>query len=75
MGEYQQSLRDRLQRNHLSYSWLINMMKLRGFETDKATVSSAVNGTITGDRVTKINDLGHAILDQYEREFLSSLKP
>lgn len=73
MGE-RQSLRDRLQKNHLSYSWLINMMKLKGYEIDKATVSSAVNGTITGDRVTKINELGHAILDKYENEFLSSMK-
>ena len=73
MGE-RQSLRSRLQENHLSYSWLINMMKFRGYEVDKATVSSAVNGTITGDRVTKINELGHAILDKYENEFLSSMK-
>lgn len=69
------SLRERLLSNHLSYAWLINMMKLKGMEIDKSTVSSAVNGTITGDRVTKINDLGHAILDLYEREFLSSMKP
>lgn len=73
MGE-RQSLRERLLSNHLSYAWLINMMKLKGFEVDKSTVSSAVNGTITGDRVTKIHDLGHAILDKYEDEFLSSMR-
>ena len=70
-----QSLRNRLQDNHLSYAWLINMMKCKGFEVDKATVSSAVNGTITGDRVTKIINLGHEILDEYEKGFLSSVSP
>lgn len=74
MGE-RQSLRERLLRNHLSYAWLINMMKLKDFVIDKSTVSSAVNGTITGDRVTKINEVGHAVLDEYENKFLSSLKP
>lgn len=73
MGE-RPSLRERLLRNHLSYAWLINMMKLKGFVIDKSTVSSAVNGTITGDRVTKINEVGHAVLDEYENKFLSSMK-
>ena len=50
------------------------MMKLKGFVIDKSTVSSAVNGTITGDRVTKINEIGHAVLDEYENKFLSSMK-
>ena len=69
-----QNLRERLLINHLSYTWLINMRKRKGFVIDKSTVSSAVNGTITGDRVTKINELGNAILDQYENEFLCSVK-
>lgn len=73
MGE-RKSLRERLLNNHLSYTWLINMMKLKGLEVDKSTVSSAVNGTITGDRVTKIHDLAHVILDKYENEFLSSIR-
>ena len=64
-----QSLRVRLQDNHLSYAWLINMMSMQGFSVDKTTVSSAVNGTITGDRVSKIINLGHEIL-----EFLLSMR-
>lgn len=68
-----QSLRVRLQDNHLSYAWLINMMSMQGFSVDKTTVSSAVNGTITGDRVSKIINLGHEILDRYE-EFLLSMR-
>lgn len=72
MGE-RQSLKNRLQDNHLSYAWLINIMKRKGYEIDKSTVSSAVNGTITGDRVTKIINLGHEILDEYEKGFLGSV--
>ena len=68
-----QSLRVRLQDNHLSYAWLINMMSMQGFSVDKTTVSSAVNGTITGDRVSKIIILVHEILDRYE-EFLLSMR-
>jgi len=48
-------------------------MKRKGYEIDKSTVSSAVNGTITGDRVTKIINLGHEILDEYEKGFLGSV--
>lgn len=65
-----QNLRNRLQDNHLSYTWLIGMMKLKGYETDKSTVSSAVNGTITGDRVIKIISLAHEIIDEYEKNYL-----
>ena len=66
-------MKNRLQDNHLSYAWLINIMKRKGYEIDKSTVSSAVNGTITGDRVTKIINLGHEILDEYENGFLKSV--
>lgn len=68
-----QSLRDRLTANHLSYAWLINIMKMKGYETDKSTVSSAVNGTISGDRVTKIINLGHEIIDEYEKDYIGSV--
>lgn len=70
-----QSLRTRIQDNHLSYSWLINMMKLKGYEVDKSTLSSAVNGTITGDRVTKILTLAHEIVDEYEKTYLKIMSP
>lgn len=73
MSEHR-SLRMRLMENHLSYSWLINMFRLKGYEVDKSTVSSAVNGTAVGPRATKINDLGHEILDQYEK-FVKSIRP
>ena len=68
------NLRMRLMENHLSYAWLIAMMRLKGVEVDKSTISSAVNGTITGDRVTKIIDLAHTILDEYERIWLGHMK-
>lgn len=73
MSEHR-SLRLRLMENHLSFTWLINMFRLKGFEVDKSAVSSAINGTITGDKATKIIDLGHEVLDQYET-FVKSVKP
>lgn len=61
------SLRSRLQDNHLNYSWLIYALKLRGVEVDKFTLSSAVNGTISGPRVPKIMEASHFVLDEYEK--------
>lgn len=66
-------LRSRLQENNLTYTWLINVLKLRGLEVDKTTLSSAVNGTITGPRVAKILDNSHQVLDEYEQKFLRSI--
>lgn len=71
--EDRESLRSRLQENHLSYSWLINIMRVKGFEVDKTTLSSAVNGTIKGERVEKILDAAHAALDEYETKYLRSI--
>lgn len=52
------------------------MMRLKyGYEVDKTTVSSVINGAITGDRATKIITLGNEILDIYERSFLDSILP
>ena len=66
------SLRSRLQDNHLNYSWLIYALKLRGVEVDKSTLSSAVNGTISGPRVPKIMEASHFVLDEYEK-FMRSI--
>ena len=62
-----------LQENHLSYSWLINIMRLKGLEVDKMTLSSVVNGTIKGDRVTKILDMADVVMKDYEDNYLHSL--
>ena len=73
MDEERKRLRDRLTDYNLSYTWLINIMRRKGVEVDKSTVSSVVNGTITGDRVTTIVTLGQQILDDYEKRFLSAV--
>ena len=71
-----ETLRRRIRENCLTYTWLINMMRLKyGYEVDKTTVSSVINGAITGDRATKIVTLGNEILDIYEHEFLDSILP
>lgn len=76
MEPLRETLRRRMRENNLSYVWLINMMRLKyGYETDKATVSGAVNGGITGERVEKIITYGNEILDIYEHEFLDSILP
>lgn len=66
------SLRYRLLDLHLSYAWLIDQMRRRGTEVDKSTLSSAVNGTITGERVETILTLGNKIVDEYEKKYLGS---
>ena len=44
---------------NLTQSWLIDTLRRRGLEVDKATLSSALKGTITGPRVTKIMEVFH----------------
>ncbi len=68
-----EDLRSRLQNHHLTFTWLINALKLHGLVVDKTTLSSAVNGTITGPRVETIMANSHFILDEYERKFLHSI--
>lgn len=67
------NLRNRLFDYHLSYVWLINMMRRKGFDADKSMISSAINGALTSERTKKIVQLGNEILDTYEKTFLSSL--
>lgn len=69
-----ENLRSRLQGHHLSFVWLVNMMRYKGYEIDKTTVCSAVNGSITGPRVEKINTMGHEIVDEYEKIWLGHIK-
>lgn len=69
----QKDLRSRLQDHGLNYTWLIKVLKFRGLVVDKTTLSSAVNGTITGPRVEKIMENSAVILDEYERNFLRSI--
>lgn len=76
MEPLRETLRRRMRENCLSYTWLINMMRLKyGYDVDKTIVSSAVNGAITGERADKIITFGNEILDIYEHEFLDSILP
>lgn len=57
---------------NLTQSWLIDTLRRRGLEVDKATLSSALKGTITGPRVTKIMEVSRQIQDEYEK-FIQSV--
>jgi hypothetical protein len=65
MGE-RKSLHDRLRENNLSFVWLIAVLNRVGVHTDKSEMSSAVRGTISGEKATVIIEKSHAVLDQYE---------
>lgn len=55
------SLRLWLDQYNLTQSWLIDVMRRRGLEVDKATLSGTLKGTITGPRVSKIMEVAHDI--------------
>lgn len=60
------NLRDRLQEHNLTFVWLINILNRNGMNVDKSEMSSAVNGTISGNKAKTIIENSHAVLDQYE---------
>lgn len=64
-------LRMKMVEYHLSYTWLIGIMRSRGLEVDKSTLSSVVNGTICGPRAEKIMSLALEILKDYEQDFVA----
>ena len=65
-------LRTRLAENGLTFVWLVNVLRLRGVNTDKSEMSSVVNGTRPGTKANTIVDTSHIILDEYEK-FLQSV--
>ncbi len=67
MGERDQ-IRYRLSVNHLSFTWLINMLRKRGVETTASVMSGIIAGTRNGDSVDKIIAESLDILDWYERQ-------
>lgn len=72
MSEYR-SLHDRLRENNLSFVWLIAMLDRVGIHTDKSEMSSAVRGTISGEKAKTIVGESHALLDEYEH-FVRSVR-
>lgn len=72
MGE-KKSLHDRLRDNNLTFVWLISFLDRVGVHTDKSEMSSAVRGTISGDKAANIIEKSHQILDKYE-DFIRSVE-
>lgn len=72
MGE-RKSLHDRLRDNNLTFVWLIAVLDRVGVHTDKSEMSSAVRGTISGEKSTNIIEKSHLILDKYE-DFIRSVE-
>lgn len=71
--EDRKSLHDRLRENNLSFVWLIAVLDRVGIHTDKSEMSSAVRGTISGEKAKTIVDKSHAILNEYEN-FIRSVR-
>ena len=61
-----EKIRYRLSVNHLSFAWLIDMLRKRGIETSGPILSAILAGTRNGPSVDKIITESLAILDWYE---------
>ena len=61
-----EEVRLRLRDNRLSSTWLINMLRIRGVETDRSTLSAIFAGTRNGCKVDEIVSTSLSILDNYE---------
>lgn len=61
-------IRYRLSINHLSFAWLIGMLRKRGIETTSPILSAILAGTRSGPSVDKIVSESLSILDWYERQ-------
>ena len=61
-------IRYRLSINHLSFAWLIDMLRKRGIETTSPILSAILAGTRSGPSVDKIVSESLSILDWYERQ-------
>lgn len=63
-----EKIRYRLSVNHLSFTWLIEMLRKRGIETSGPTMSAIFAGTRNGPSVDKIIAESLDILDWYEQQ-------
>ena len=63
-----EKIRYRLMVNHLSFSWLIDMLHRRGIETTSPILSAILAGTRSGPSVDKIISESTNILDWYEQK-------
>ncbi len=63
-----EKIRYRLSINHLSFAWLIDMLRKRGIETNGPVLSAILAGTRNGPSVDKIIAESIDILDWYERQ-------
>ena len=61
-------IRYRLTINHLSFAWLIDMLRKRGIETSSPVLSAVFAGTRSGPSVDKIISESTNILDWYEQK-------
>ena len=61
-------IRYRLSINHLSFVWLIDMLRKRGIETTSPILSAILAGTRSGPSVDKIISESTNILDWYEQK-------
>ena len=59
-------VRERLFRNRLSFTWLINELAKNGVLTDKAEMSGVIAGTRKGPKPERIIQESIRILDRYE---------
>jgi hypothetical protein len=63
-----EKIRYRLSVNHLSFAWLIDMLRKRGIETSSPVLSAILAGTRNGPSVDKIIVESIDILDWYEQQ-------
>lgn len=63
-----EKIRYRLSINHLSFTWLIDMLRKRGIETSGPVISAIFAGTRNGPSVEKIITESLDILDWYEQQ-------
>ena len=59
-------IKDRLEKNKLTFVWLIQQLEKRGIYTDKSEMSGVFAGTRRGPKPERIIRESAAILDEYE---------
>lgn len=62
-----ENIRFRLRVNNLTSTWLIGMLRKRGVDTDRSTMSAILAGTRNGAKVDEIVSESCNILDWYEK--------
>lgn len=65
--DIRKDIRDRLQQYHLTFTWLIAIMELKGLIVDKFAMSAAMAGTAKGPKADSIINTAVSILDEYEQ--------